>query len=142
MTMRNRGEKTRGGEGSVLLGIEEAQRIVLAGVVPPAGEPRAVPVAPGEAVKIMTGAPVPPGCDTVIPVENVEADGDGIRLLRPVVPGDHVRKRGEDLRQGERVIPSGAYLRPQEIGMLASLGGVSGGGFRKARGAILATGGG
>jgi molybdopterin molybdotransferase len=181
--------------GPDLIGIEEAQRIVLAHVVPlptetvfllqalgriiaeeilapwdipmadnsamdgyafscaglrgdrlkvvgflPAGEERTAPIAPGEAVKIMTGARTPPECDTVVPVENVKEEGDSIRLLRQATPGDHVRKRGEDLRQGEKVISSGSYLRPQEIGMLASLGKVSARVFRKARVAILATG--
>jgi len=53
----------------------------------PAGEVRAVPVPPGEAIRIMTGAPVPPGCDTVVPIEDVEEDGEWIRLASPVKAG-------------------------------------------------------
>lgn len=106
----------------------------------PAGKEWTGPVEPGAAVKIMTGAPIPPGCDTVVPVENVEREGDGIRLLRPAKPGDHIRKRGEDLRRGEKVILPGSCLRPQEIGMLASQGRTSVKVFRKARVAVLATG--
>src|SRR5512138_1222942 len=50
----------------------------------PAGEARSVPVPAGEAVKIMTGAPVPPGCDTVVPIEDIEADGEWIQFTTAV----------------------------------------------------------
>lgn len=105
----------------------------------PAGEIRNAPVPPGEAIRIMTGAPVPPGCDTVVPIEDVEEEGDWIRL-KTVKAGDHVRKRGEDIRLGEVVIPSGSLLRPQEIGMLSAMGSTSLAVYRRARVAILATG--
>ncbi len=106
----------------------------------PAGEARTVPVFPGEAVKIMTGAPVPPGCDTVVPVEDVEDDGECIRLTSTVKTRAHIRERGEDIRQGDVVIPAGALLRPQEIGMLSAMGTTSLAVFRRARVAILSTG--
>jgi molybdopterin molybdotransferase len=105
----------------------------------PAGAVRTTPVPAGEAVRIMTGAPVPPGCDTVVPIEEVEEDGDWIRVPQ-VKPGNHVRLRGEDIQLGEVVIPAGALLRPQEIGMLSAMGSTSLAVYRKARIAILATG--
>jgi len=105
----------------------------------PAGEIRTASVPPGEAIRIMTGAPVPPGCDTVVPIEDVEEEGDWIRL-KAVKAGDHVRKRGEDIRLGEVVIPAGSLLRPQEIGMLSAMGSTSLAVYRRARVAILATG--
>jgi len=106
----------------------------------PAGESRDIPVPAGEAIRIMTGAPLPPGCDTVVPIEDVVEDGDAIRLSAPVTAGSHVRKRGEDIRRGEIVIPAGTLLRPQEIGMLAAMGRMSVPVFRTARVAILSTG--
>ena len=106
----------------------------------PAGEIRTIPVPHGEAVKIMTGAPLPPGCDTVIPVEDVDAEGEWIRLTSPCKTGDHVRERGEDIRYGSVVIPAGALIRPQEIGMLSAMGTVSLAVYRRTRVAILATG--
>jgi len=106
----------------------------------PAGEVRSIPVPPGEAVRIMTGAPVPLGCDTVVPIEDVEEDGEWIRLTSTVKAGSHVRERGEDIRKGNVVIPAGALLRPQEIGMLSAMGSTSLAIHRRARVAILATG--
>ncbi|MDD2737144.1 MAG: molybdopterin molybdotransferase MoeA [Desulfuromonadaceae bacterium] len=88
----------------------------------PAGMERIVPVVPGEAVKIMTGAHVPPGCDTVVPIEDVEEVKDGIRLKGEVRPGLHIRKKGENTSKGDLVIASGTILGPQEIGMLVTMG--------------------
>ena len=105
----------------------------------PAGEVRDIPVPPGEAIKIMTGAPVPPGCDTVVPIEDVVVDGDWIQLTA-VKAGTHVRRRGEDIGLGDVVIPAGSLLRPQEIGMLSAMGSTSLAVYRRTRVAILATG--
>ena len=106
----------------------------------PAGKERTTPVAAGEAVRIMTGAPIPRGCDTVVPIENVETIGDTIRLLGDVRPGAHIRKRGEDIRAGQRAIAANSPLRPQEIGMLASLGKSLVRVYRRPRVGVLATG--
>lgn len=106
----------------------------------PAGEARSVPVPEGEAIKIMTGAPIPPGCDTVVPSEDVEEEGEWIRFASAVKAGSHVRERGEDIRNGNVVIPAGALLRPQEIGMLSAMGTTALAVYRRARVAILATG--
>jgi molybdopterin molybdotransferase len=114
-------------------------RLVVSGNIP-AGKERTTPVAAGEAVRIMTGAPIPPGCDTVVPIENVETVGGTIRLLGEVRPGSHIRKRGEDILAGQRAIAGNSPLRPQEIGMLASLGKSSVRVYRKPRVGVLATG--
>ena len=106
----------------------------------PAGELGLGPVQAGDAVRIMTGAPIPPGCDTVVPLEDVEADGEWIRLTSMVRAGLHVRKRGEDIRTGNIVIPAGTLLRPQEIGMLSAMGTTTLAVYRRTRIAILATG--
>jgi molybdopterin molybdotransferase len=106
----------------------------------PAGEAPSIPVPHGEAIKIMTGAPVPPGCDTVVPIEDVEEEGGWIRFTSTVRAGSHVRMQGEDIRNGNVVIPAGALLRPQEIGMLSAMGTTALAVYRRARVAILATG--
>jgi molybdopterin molybdotransferase len=106
----------------------------------PAGTERTVPVPPGKAIKIMTGAPLPAGCDTVVPIEDVEDLGDGIRLTTDVKPGAHVRRRGENVRAGERVIAAGTELSPLQIGLLTSLGRTGVSVYRRPKVAIIATG--
>lgn len=88
----------------------------------PAGAPSAAAIAPGSAVKIMTGAPLPPGCDTVVPIEEVDLLGDRIRLQAPALRGEHVRYRGEEIRQNELLLEAGTALRSGEIGLLAAAG--------------------
>jgi molybdopterin molybdotransferase len=106
----------------------------------PAGGERNIPVAAGEAIKIMTGAPIPPGCDTVIPIEDVEEIEGGVRLNFDSKIGAHIRRRGEDVQINERCISAGTLLRPAEIGMLVSLGKTSTRVFCRPNIAILATG--
>jgi molybdopterin molybdotransferase len=120
-------------------GASGSDRLRVTGFLP-AGEVGLVPVPAGEAIKIMTGAPIPPGCDTVVPIEDVEQDGEWIRFTSTVTAGSHVRKRGEDIRRGDVVIPAGTLLRPQEIGMFSAMGTTSLAVYRRARVAILATG--
>ena len=78
----------------------------VTGYIPAGGLP-AGPVGPGEATRIMTGAPLPPGADAIAPVEDVEEAGDAIQLRGAVRPGAHVRRRGEDLRAGEVALTAG-----------------------------------
>lgn len=90
------------------------------------------PVGPGEAVRIMTGAPMPPGADAIVPFEETDEALRGInqaarrtglvRILKAANPGANIRYRGEDVRQGSVVIPRGRVLRPSEVGVLASIG--------------------
>ncbi len=97
---------------------------VAAGQVPDAE------VAPGTAIRIMTGAPIPQGADTVVPFEEtdeVERNRSGKGLdwisIRVELPkGSHIRPAGEDVREGDLVLTAGTALRPAEIGVLASLG--------------------
>jgi molybdopterin molybdotransferase len=79
-------------------------------------------VGAGEAARILTGAPLPPGSDSVVRQEDVAREAE--QILVRVAPGSrqHVRDRGEDVRSGERVLEPGALLGPAEIGMLAALG--------------------
>ncbi len=106
---------------------------------------------PGSAIRIMTGAPMPDGADAVVPYEDTSdfdrpkeerlaAPADSIQVRRAVEPYDHVRPAGEDIRKGEVVMSPGRVIRPQEIGVLASLGHESILVHRRPRVAILATG--
>ena len=87
----------------------------------PAGAVFAGALAAGHAVRIMTGAPMPAGADTVFPQEVVERQGDRVRV-GSLERGTNVRYRGEDVVAGTVVISGGSVLRPQELGLLASLG--------------------
>jgi molybdopterin molybdotransferase len=88
----------------------------------PAGRAPEEAVGQGEAIRIMTGAPMPDGADAVVMVEYTERDGDEVRVLRGARPGDHVRLAGGDLASGDLVFPSGTVLGPAHVGVLASLG--------------------
>jgi molybdopterin molybdotransferase len=106
----------------------------------PAGGTASIAVTPGCAVKIMTGAPIPVGCDAVIPFEETE-EGDGhVGVKGNVTARQHIRFRGEDVREGDLVLPEGTPLRPAEISMLASLGKAFVPVYRKVRVAVLSTG--
>ncbi len=87
-----------------------------------AGSPYQRVVCPGEAVRIFTGAVVPRGTDRVMMQEQVSKHGERIIFERRPDIGRNIRRRGEDLRQGTRVLEAGTQLRPQEIGLLAALG--------------------
>jgi molybdopterin molybdotransferase len=87
-----------------------------------AGRPAAVAVGEGEALRISTGAAMPAGADTVLPVERAsEADGT-VAVAEPVAPGAHVRRAGEDIRPGQELIAAGTAIGPAELGVLAAAG--------------------
>jgi molybdopterin molybdotransferase len=94
---------------------------------------------PGQALRIMTGAPLPAGADTVFPQEVVERVGDRVRV-GPIGKGVNVRARGEDVEAGGIVIEAGTLLRPQEIGLITSLGIWLVEAHRRPRVALLSTG--
>ena len=86
------------------------------------GKPFAGEVSAGTAVRIMTGAPLPQGADAVLMAELAEAVGDSIQVAEAVPPEKHVGKIGEDVRSGALLFRQGRCLRPQDVGMLASVG--------------------
>ena len=94
----------------------------------------------GEAIRIFTGAPLPDGADAVVPQEDVEVDGDNVRVPGSVGTGAFVRPRGEDVRPGDHVLAPGQRLGPAEIGLLATLGHSPVRIYRRPRVAILSTG--
>ena len=77
---------------------------------------------PGEAISIMTGAPVPSGANAVLMAENAEFSNDNIQVLEAVPPGKHVGKVGEDIKKNQKLLRQGRCLRPQDIAVLASVG--------------------
>lgn len=100
---------------------EHPVALTLAGEIP-AGRVYAGTVAPGQVVRILTGAPVPDGADAVIQQELVEVTGDQVRLQAPVLAGNNVRAAGEDVQPGTLLVPRGTELGPAELGLLAALG--------------------
>ncbi|MGD2105877.1 MAG: molybdopterin molybdotransferase MoeA, partial [Anaerolineae bacterium] len=106
----------------------------------PAGHVPDQEVRAGTAIRIMTGAPLPPGADAVVKVEDTEAEDGFVDILTAVEPGNYVRPAGEDVRRGTLVLRRGTRLRAQEIGMLAALGNTQVPVTRRPRVAILATG--
>lgn len=87
-----------------------------------AGHPLGRDAQPGEAVQIFTGAPMPSGMDTVFMEEDVARDGDQIVLPKGLKQGSNRRFAGEDVKTGDVIVVDGTRLRPQEIGLAASIG--------------------
>ncbi|MGQ9833077.1 MAG: molybdopterin molybdotransferase MoeA [Candidatus Villigracilaceae bacterium] len=114
----------------------------------PAGTSPECSIAPGEAARIMTGAPMPPGADAVVPVEDTdfnhrligEAVPKNVRLFQPVQPGRNVRLRGSDVALGQIVLQTGQKLRAQDLGLLAMLGFTSVPVYRQPRLALFSSG--
>jgi molybdopterin molybdotransferase len=87
-----------------------------------AGKPFGAPVGPGQCVRIMTGAVVPAGADTVVMQERARADGRSITVAPGQRPGQNVRQAGEDLKAGSVALRAGRLVRPADLGLIASLG--------------------
>ncbi|MDP9115957.1 MAG: molybdopterin molybdotransferase MoeA [Actinomycetota bacterium] len=88
----------------------------------PAGQLDSPPLQPGTAHRIMTGAPMPAGADTVVQVEATDGGTDVVQVLEARSEGEHVRYAGEDVRVGDTVLRCGAVLGPAQLGLLAALG--------------------
>ena len=106
--------------GADLLSDEETRLDVIG--VAAAGRPFDGVVAAGQCVRILTGAPVPPGADTVVMQEQVVREDDTATIRAGQKHGQHVRKAGEDIAAGSLALPAGTVLMPAELGMLASVG--------------------
>ncbi len=100
---------------------DEFLSLTIQGYIP-AGGTVTVEATPGSAIRIMTGAPVPRGCDAVVPLEEAEEAGHEVSIRAPVQLGQHIRYAGEDVCRGETVLRTGALIRVPEVSMLASLG--------------------
>ena len=89
----------------------------------PAGRVPSLAVGPGEAIRIMTGAPLPPGADVIVPVEKTSSSsGDSVSVLESLPAGEHVRPAGEDFVAGEKLVGAGRVIDPGVIAILAALG--------------------
>jgi molybdopterin molybdotransferase len=116
------------------------QPLRVEGYIPAGVTAEGFRVQPGTAIRIMTGAPVPAGCDTIVPVEKTEEKNDQVVINGQVNLGDHIRVRGEDVRQGETVLLAGSLLHPAGINILASFGFNRVSVYRRPLVAILSTG--
>jgi molybdopterin molybdotransferase len=111
-----------------------------------AGHAPDVSVEPGTAVRILTGAMVPPGADAVVPVEHTDAPSgiaerpDTVAVRAAADAGDHIRRAGSDLHEGDPVLPAGAAIGPAALALLSATGHGSVSVHRRPRVAVLATG--
>ncbi|OFW61279.1 MAG: hypothetical protein A2133_11000 [Actinobacteria bacterium RBG_16_64_13] len=118
---------------------ERPVRLTVAETIP-AGTMAGRVVQPGEAAKIMTGAPVPGGADAVVQVEVTQETQGQVLVFEAAKRGKNIRRAGEDVMAGDRVLKAGSVLNPAEIGLLASLGLATVQVHRRPRIAIVSTG--
>ena len=118
---------------------ESPRRLRLAGRVF-TGENPTTSVASGSCMEIATGAPLPPGADAVVMVEDTASSDDEVNILAAVTAGQNVGRRGADIRTGDRVVAAGDVLTPSRIGALAAVGCPTVEVFARPRVAILSTG--
>ena len=119
---------------------QSSQPLLIDGYIPAGSTAEGISVSAGKAVRIMTGAPVPAGCDTIVPIEETEEQDQHVLVKGPVRVGDHIRVRGEDVQQNEVVLSAGSVLRSAAINMLASFGFSAVAVFGRPKVAILSTG--
>lgn len=105
-----------------------------------AGQVAEVPVSRGEAIRIMTGAPMPEGADAVVKVEDTTADNGKVTIATSVPPGDHVRPAGGDVSAGAMVFTEGVRMSPMHVAVLATLGITEPIVIRRPRVAVMSTG--
>ena len=88
----------------------------------PAGRTDVRPLLPGTAHRIMTGAPMPPGADTVVMVEHTDGGTEQVLIKQSATPGAHLRRTGEDVAQGSVALAAGTVLGPAQLGLAAAVG--------------------
>lgn len=113
--------------------------LTVVGLQAASGENEPIEVGPGEAVRIMTGAPMPPGANAVLPIERCDVNEGEVVLLEPPKP-HFIRKLGENLRQGTVALAKGQRLTPARIGLCATMGYASVPVFERLNVAIVSTG--
>jgi molybdopterin molybdotransferase len=100
---------------------ETPVRLPVVGEVP-AGQPAPHRLSPGTAMKIMTGAPIPPGADAIVAYESTDRGSADVEIHLPSEVGQHIRRAGEDVAAGQRLFRAGDQLDPRSIGLLAAVG--------------------
>ena len=131
-----------GMDGIAVRAADTPGRLRVVGYLPAGADPAGMTVGAGQAIRIMTGAPMPEGADGVVPVEETRAVGaDGeVEAVVGVQPGRHVRPAGGDAAVGDIVLAAGAEVTPGAVGVLASLGLTTCSVVRRARVGVLSTG--
>ena len=97
-------------------------------------------IAPGEAAKIMTGGPVPDGCDAIVPYEWTDRGATVVTIREAPEPGQHVRSVGEDVQLGAHMLAAGTVLGPRQLGLIAGLGEPTAMAHRRPRVVVISTG--
>lgn len=105
-----------------------------------AGDPEPPPLSSGEAVRILTGAPLPHGADAVLPAEDAVEENGLLRAMRPLEPGEFVDLRGSYIRKGERALSAGAEIDERSAGVLSAFGRTEPVVYPRARIALFSTG--
>ena len=125
-------------DGYALRVADAGQALPVSQRIPAGAVP--APLAAGSAARIFTGAPVPAGADCVVMQENCEENDGEVRVPGGLSVGDNIRPRGQDIQVGETALQGGRRLRPQDLGLLASLGLAEVPVYRPLRVAVLSTG--
>lgn len=127
-------------DGYAVAGMPEIGAAVPVAATVAAGDPPGLELAPGTAVRIMTGAPVPRGADRVVPVEETDGGAERVVFRAGTAAGAHIRRRGEVQRRGEALLAPPVLLTPGALSLLASQGVAEVSVHRAPRVAILVTG--
>ena len=127
-------------DGYALRAADAQGELAVVGELAAGDPPWSRALAAGEAARIFTGAPLPPGADCVVMQERCTRDGARLRVGEALREGQHIRRRGEELRQGEEALPAGTALGPAELSLAAACGAVAVSVHRRPRMAFLATG--
>src|SRR5260370_36872162 len=127
-------------DGSALRSADGGAPLRVVGELAAGDAPWPRPLGSGEAARIFTGAPLPPGADCVVMQEHALRSGDELRVEQPPKAGQHIRRRGEELTEGMEALPAGTLLGPEERSLAAAWRGGQVGGHRRPRVAVLGTG--
>ena len=126
-------------DGYAVRAADAGSGLRVVGEIAAGDAPWTKPLGAGEAARIFTGAPVPPGADCVVMQEQAVRDGATVRVEQPAA-GQHIRRRGEELTAGAEAIPAGTVMQSAELALAAACGATSVRVFRRPRMAILTTG--
>ncbi|WP_045575910.1 gephyrin-like molybdotransferase Glp [Desulfosporosinus sp. I2] len=129
-------------DGYAYLATEADPRPLMLNVVSeiPAGTFSDRVIRMGEAAKIFTGAPIPPGANCVVRMEDTESNGNQVTISRPVLPGSNIVHKGEEIQEGDILLRQGFYLTPPAVGLLAAVGLAQVNVYRRPRVGLLSTG--
>ena len=105
------------------------------------GDTAPLPLSAGDCMEIATGAPIPPGADAVVMVEETETAGeDRVRVMTPVFPRQHIGRRAADIAAGQTILPAGQLLNPSRVGAIAAIGAADVEVFARPTVAVISTG--